>query len=178
MSDKILTDVFNEHIPYEIDMLRETYRMLETPPTIDALKNALLEAFCVHARSLLDFFVCQRVRQNDVIASDFVPGFTPQVNDKGEPLKTIRAKLNKQIFHLTTNRTIIDAAKFDLARDGTEIINRLEREIDRFSTACIGSEFGRLNCKTKPIPFTPPTIQPVTHTTSPIGEMVIVGAME
>ena len=100
MPDKILTDIFNEHIPYEIDMLRETYRMLAaSPPPTDAHKNALIEAFCVHV-ALSDFFMCRRSKpDDDVIASEFVSGFTAQLNDTVEPLKTIRAKVNKQIFH-------------------------------------------------------------------------------
>jgi hypothetical protein len=168
MPNKILTDIFNEHIPYEIDMLRETYRMLAaTPPPTDARKNALIEAFCVHARSLLDFFMCEGFKPDDVIASDFVTGFTPQLNDTVEPLKTIRVKLNKQIFHLTKDRTIVDADKFDPDRDGSEVVNRLEKEIGRFATACVGSKFGQLNCNTQPIPFicAPPVIQPSSQST-------------
>jgi hypothetical protein len=45
--DQIFTDIFNEHLPYEIDMLRETYRLI--PPLPDGYqKNALIEAFCIH----------------------------------------------------------------------------------------------------------------------------------
>jgi hypothetical protein len=28
MSNEILKDIFDKHLPYEIDMLRDTYRML------------------------------------------------------------------------------------------------------------------------------------------------------
>src|SRR5262249_18517430 len=61
----------------------------------------------------------KRSRSDDIIASDFVTGFAPQLNDTVEPLKTIRLKLNKQIFHLTKNRTIADADKFNPGRDGS-----------------------------------------------------------
>jgi len=178
MPDEISVDIFNQHIPYEIDMLRETYRMLAaTPPPADAYKNALIEAFCVHARSLVDFFMCRKSKPDDVIASDFASGYTAQLNDTVEPLKTIRVKLNKQIFHLTKDRTIIDADKFDPGRDGTVVVNQLEREIECFTAACVASEFGQLTCNTQPISFisAPPVMEPSTEPAS-ITNIPIAGA--
>jgi hypothetical protein len=166
--DQILTDIFNEHLPYEIDMLRETYRLLTpTTPATDVYKNALIEAFCVHARSLLDFFM-YRKRETDVVASNFATGFIPQLNDVIEPLKTLKLKLNKQIFHLTKSRKIVEADKFDVASDGIEVVKLLEGEIARFAAACVGTQFGQLTRNTQPISvtYTIPAMQRSIQTTS------------
>jgi hypothetical protein len=166
--DKIHTDIFVEHIPYEIDMLRETYRMLAAvPPPTDALKNALIEAFCVHARSLLDFFKSTSTNTNDAVATEFATGYVPQIDETVDPLKTIRLKLNKQIFHLTKDRTIVNVEKFDPGIDGPEVVNTIETELARF-VGFIRPEFGQFRCKSQPIPFvhTPPTLGPSSHTSS------------
>src|SRR5260370_26249933 len=116
MPDKILVEIIGEHLPYEIDMLRLTYKELEAGAKKSAPKSqeeqacryALIEAFCVHARSLIDFFADKRYKQTDAIASDFTTGFATALDVAKEPLKSIRVKLNKQIFHLTKDPTIID----------------------------------------------------------------------
>ena len=57
MCCQILIEIYNEHLPYEIDMLRSTYiHLTANPPPVGVVKDALIESFCVHARSLLDFF--------------------------------------------------------------------------------------------------------------------------
>jgi hypothetical protein len=117
MPDEILKDIFNKYLPYEIDMLRDTYRMLAEAPT-DVHKNALIEAFCVHARNLIDFFMCRK--SGDAVVTEFTTGFIRQLDDTVDPLKTIRTRMNKQIFHMTKVRTIMNADQFDLGRDGTE----------------------------------------------------------
>jgi len=153
MPDQILMEIFNEHIPYEIDMLRKAYHLTAGQRPKGVLKNALIEAFCIHARSLIDFFKCKRLRDEDVIASDFTNvAFIPEINDAVEPLKTIKIRMNKQIFHLTRDRTIVEAAKFDPGRDGPDVVNRLEKEIARF-IGCVRPEFGSLKCNTQPISF-------------------------
>src|SRR5438132_1153956 len=107
----ILVEINSEHLPYEIDMLRETYRRWMTitgPLTPDQAFacNSLIETFCVHARALLDFFSDRRTGPTDAIASDFTDGYVATFDLTKEPVKSLRTKLNKQLFHLTKNRTI------------------------------------------------------------------------
>jgi hypothetical protein len=81
--DKILVEIIDEHLPYEIDMLRLTYRELEATVVRgpnesrhqNACRFALIESFCVHARSLIDFFADSSTNPNDAIASNFTTGF-------------------------------------------------------------------------------------------------------
>jgi hypothetical protein len=117
-ADKVLTEIFNRHLPYEIDRLRRTYEMIEalarspiSPESAyqEAQRFALIESFCVHSRSLTDFFSGHRGGPSDAIAEDFTVGFTTALKAKEEPLFNIRTKLNKQVFHLTKNRLDAEA---------------------------------------------------------------------
>jgi len=76
MPDKVIVDIFHEHLPYEIDMLRSTYHRLANLPNIDTdIRNALIESFCVHARALLDFFSNRSTDATDAIATDLTAKF-------------------------------------------------------------------------------------------------------
>ncbi|WP_315742083.1 hypothetical protein [Bradyrhizobium sp. SZCCHNR1075] len=158
MPDKILVEIIGEHLPYEIDVLRLTYKELERVAKKSAAKGqeeqayryALIEAFCVHARSLIDFFADKRHKPSDVIASDFTVGFVTALDVAKEPFKSMRVKLNKQIFHLTKDRAIIDAKKFDVGIDGTTVLKLIEPEIAKFAAA-LKSEFKSFKCATGPI---------------------------
>jgi hypothetical protein len=154
MSDQIiLSDIANEHLPHEIDQLRGTFRQLEemekagaaepSDVTTRILKNALIESFCVHARTLIDFFA-NRPTNDDVVAEHF--GCFPALLKPNEkPLSCLRTTLNKQIFHLTRNRTIIDAKKFDVSTDGVEVLRMIEPEIERFN------KLRPLECRVPPV---------------------------
>jgi hypothetical protein len=69
--DQIIT----EHLPYEIDMLRYAYNRLQTPLQGQAEINVFIECFCVHARTLLDFFWDKKPKkQNYAVARQFTVG--------------------------------------------------------------------------------------------------------
>jgi hypothetical protein len=109
MSEYILVQIAKEHLPYEIDMLRGTFELLkeidatggvaETDLAKQLFRNAFIESFRVHARSLLDFFSNRRIARP--MQSQGLCAFTTSLKPMEEPLKTIRTKLNKEIFHLT-----------------------------------------------------------------------------
>src|SRR5579872_4487128 len=101
MPDEILKEIFADHLPYEIDMLRFTFNKLAQGGLAKEENNTYLEAFAVHARSLMDFFQNRQSKADDVVAGDFTSTFVPKINDKVKPLSGIRTKLNKQVFHLT-----------------------------------------------------------------------------
>src|SRR4051812_15785969 len=81
-------DMLVEHLPYEIDMLRAAYAFLtcaERPKVKEAIKentalvtfisNATIEAFWVHARSLLEFFRREaQAEGRTASANDFTNG--------------------------------------------------------------------------------------------------------
>ena len=161
MPDKILAEIVGEHLPYEIDMLRLTYQELEArakKPAPEsqqerACHDALIEAFCVHARSLLHFFADKKRKgrtDDDAIASDFTIGFVTGLQLDEQPLEAILTRLNKQIFHLTTERTVAEAGKFNVGTDGLTLLKLIEPEIEKFTTN-LRPEFQSFKCKTSPI---------------------------
>jgi len=96
-----LHEILREHLPYELDMLQFTFeRLLWNDIVQDDLRNALIESFCIHARSLIDFFN----NKQGVWASEFVD--STYVSFRGGKVKrTLIAKLNTQIAHVTLERT-------------------------------------------------------------------------
>lgn len=161
MPDQILLDIMLEHLPYEIDMLRGTYseslQILRNRPASETfgqqtIRFALLEAFCIHARGLLDFFSNNRSDPTDAVASDFTTGYVPTFDQNAEPLKSLRVKLNKQIFHLTKNRTIVNVDKFQMPEDAESILKQLELAIAHFIN-CLAPDFNSFRCRTSPATF-------------------------
>jgi hypothetical protein len=99
-----LTDILQHHLSYEISMLLATYLRLEQPQKDDVIKNALIEAFCVHARLLVEFVSNQQgVRAREFTDSQHAPG----TNIRPELI----TKLNTQIAHITFKRTEIEVEK-------------------------------------------------------------------
>jgi hypothetical protein len=157
--DQILIEINGEHLPYEIDMLRAAYLHFNGLARLDPAqtafyRNVLIESFCVHARALLDFFANRSNDATDALPSDFTDGFSPTFDLTKDPLKALRVKLNKQLFHLTKNRTIVSDEKFDIIRDGRVVLENIEPAIRRF-TACLKPEFQNFRCLTDPIHFAP-----------------------
>jgi hypothetical protein len=160
MPDQALVQIIDEHLPYEIDMLRGIYQhfgVSKINPTLSDFDKKILyfsqiEAFCVHARALLDFFSNKRTYPTDSIAGDFTTGYQPTFDLTTEPLKSLYTKLNKQIFHLTTNRTIIDAEKFQPDKDPATLPQAIEAAITNF-TACLTPDFKHFKCNTTPVAF-------------------------
>jgi hypothetical protein len=82
--------------------------------------------------------------------------------------------LNKQIFHLTKERTIVEVEKFDVGVDGSAVLKLLEPEFIKFSAA-LKSDFKSFKCNTDPItsirsaPFSACTALLVATTTIAFG---------
>jgi len=102
----------------------------------------------------------------DALPSDFTVGFSPTFDLTKDPLKALRVKSNKQLFHLTKNRTIVGDQKFDIIRDGRVVLENIELAIRRF-TACLKPEFQNFRCVTSPITFAPDALGSVRVPTVP-----------
>jgi hypothetical protein len=126
--------ILREHLPYELWMLRETYVTLKSPPADDVLRNALIDAFCIHARQLLEFFDSKQAMH----AKDFTGGIYAAANLSGLT-KSERDKLNTQIAHVTAMRTIDPAEKIGHALRA-KFLKALEREAQHFEGK-LASEF-------------------------------------
>lgn len=132
-----LREAFDVHLMYEIDMLRATYTCLASESLMllfsDVLKNSLIESFCIHARNLIEFFDEKSATpgQSDgrLGAKHFTTDFTAW--DKGGPSNDLRNRLNKQVSHLTYDRTKSIEEKVGL-KESEELMRLLGGEIDRF----------------------------------------------
>ncbi len=98
---------------YEIEMLGHVAQLLYhgTPKWkseywVDRTTGqALIESFCVHARALMSFFFpSSGVRLNDVIVSDFIPGWEAE---KWACFDADRDRVSKEIVHLSYDRPLV-----------------------------------------------------------------------
>ena len=132
-----LQEVINHHVPYEVRMMRQTYAMLAngsphlwfSQPVI----NALIESFCLHARSLIEFFSCEKpMADNTAAAKHFAKeGYQP-CSDYG-PSRDLMGKLNGQIAHPSYTRTSANDKKVS-AQDRATLMKFVENELVRFSS--------------------------------------------
>jgi hypothetical protein len=101
----------SQHLLYEIQMMRATAVALTSglfPP--GHVQYALLESFVIHARSLLHFLYPEREQSSDVLAEDYFDDALAWPTVRGElpeVLAKVRARVNKQVAHLTYDRLLI-----------------------------------------------------------------------
>lgn len=87
---------------YERRMLKAAYCRLVEGQLTGPDRNAWLEVFLLHARTLADFFRnCPK--QDDVVAQHFVPGWSPG-EDVDEWLRDNKVGLDKTLAHITSKR--------------------------------------------------------------------------
>ncbi len=111
-SDSMLSQV-SDHLAYEIWMLDSLARELSSRRLEDGpLQYAVLEAFTLHARALLDFFYLPEakriLRDDDVIAEDYLydaPKAWRAVRpERSDLLDNVNDRVGKEIAHLTYGR--------------------------------------------------------------------------
>ena len=104
-------ELIGEHLDYEIKMLHEMRKFLRGEPvSADMIANAVMESFCLHARNLNEFFLENSNRVDTLKASSFATSNyrkPPNPDDR----RALFQKINKQISHLTTERTSIPEEK-------------------------------------------------------------------
>ena len=99
----------SDHLFYEFGMFTELARMLGAGILKEqAIKNAALESFTIHARALLDFLYSKKdPRRDDVIAEDFFEDpltWTNSRPDKSERVKDVHERVGKEVAHLSYRR--------------------------------------------------------------------------
>jgi hypothetical protein len=124
------------HVAYELDMLVYTFdKLLLVEPLVGrsfqaGQVNALIEAFCIHARNLDEFFQGSS-RGDNLKAKTFADSrYEPRPNDKER--KNLISKINKQISHLTEQRTSVAEEKID-AGDRARLYVILIAEANNFT---------------------------------------------
>jgi hypothetical protein len=105
-SDQQLLDFSEEHLMYELNMLRWLADAIPNTPKGFQL-SAYLESFAIHLRGLIDFLYTdpKDAKPDDVIAGDFfdAPGaWKPGVLSAS--LDAARTRANKEVGHITFKR--------------------------------------------------------------------------
>lgn len=101
LSDPELTAYSGEHLLYELQLLRFTTGELVQLQQPSPIASVLIESFGIHLRNLIDFFYTPRAKEDDVIASDFCPGWKDTMSGT---LKVAKERANKELSHLTLAR--------------------------------------------------------------------------
>lgn len=114
-------DCSEHHLKYEIDMLLFDAHSLcqlqsnkSEPQRV--CTNAFLESYAIHLRNIMEFLWYSKNRSDDIRADDFNPtGCAKNSISRKSSIKTdkiagfsfsdLRDKINKQISHLTSQRT-------------------------------------------------------------------------
>jgi hypothetical protein len=126
--------IISEMLPYEIDMLRHAYQRSQSPEFEQADINAFIETFCIHARSLIDFFWDRKPKKkNHAIARHFISGPYDPFGGVSPKPNRLYAKLNDQIVHLSYSRTDVMEEKIG-PKERLELNNLIEKEIENFGS--------------------------------------------
>jgi hypothetical protein len=130
-----ITETQLKYVGYELDMLVYTFdKLLLVEPLVRrsfqaGQVNALIEAFCIHTRNLHEFF--QGCRADTLKANTFTDSrYKARPNDKER--KTLMGKINRQISHLTEQRTSVVEEKISSA-DRARLYSILIAEADNFT---------------------------------------------
>ncbi len=122
------------HVHYELEMLVRTATTLEPDPPGDKLdtttRRAYVESFTVHTRSLVHFLWAEAPEEDDIVATDFVPGWHV---DMPASVLGIRTPVAKLIAHLTYARPDPGGEKDwpcrDIARELVMCMFAFQREV-------------------------------------------------
>jgi hypothetical protein len=93
-------ECLEDHLPYELMMLRYTRSRLGEPQSA-LIWNATLESFAMHARLLFEFLTNDGESRN-FKAEDFSHGYVAKGKEK---MRGKRDKLNEGLFHLAKTRS-------------------------------------------------------------------------
>lgn len=118
-------EFLGEHLFYEVQMLQGTYLELQKAGYNHIVTNALIEAFCIHARQLVEFFNNKQGRH----AKEFTGGSYEHTHLA--PVDDVAKRLNTQIAHLTGRRTANAAQKIG-SDERQRILIALQSELQCF----------------------------------------------
>ncbi len=104
---------FSEHVIYEMQMLVSIPKRFLSRNDDTTTQNALLEAFALHARQLVDFLYDNkgtRAKPDEIVACDYFDDpltwkkGRPGKNESGLDLEDVVRKASEEIAHLTLKR--------------------------------------------------------------------------
>jgi hypothetical protein len=94
----------DEHLVYEAQMFVATREALSKGIPDQFLKNAIIESAGLHFRNLFDFFYPRQIKDDDVIAADYVPNWQSVCPQPTASLQGAHTRTHKEFAHLTTKR--------------------------------------------------------------------------
>jgi len=108
-TDRTLSRFSKEHLRYEIGMLFETGHRLETvgPRLDDVTRNAYIESFTTHLRTVTSFLYDSKKWEDDVISDHYVVDVAAWHKARGKRPKALQRsseRVGKEIGHLTLRR--------------------------------------------------------------------------
>lgn len=114
-SDDELVRALDE-IGYELEMLGQTAMRLHSLEDWPYdLQNALIEAWLVHARALIEFLLGRSTHSGDIRLSDFPGGWSLDMSPRRTRLTEVRSDANKHLAHLTWERAAADVSPAEWA---------------------------------------------------------------
>lgn len=117
LTNEFLLDFSAEHLAYEFEMFFATAaeQMIPKGATHSGnVKNALLESFTIHARSILFFFYPSNEKSDDVLARHYLvdgknwEALRPALSTS---LSTLQRRVGKEIAHLTYVRAEVSVGQ-------------------------------------------------------------------
>jgi len=99
--------MLEEHLPYELDMLEAASAFLHDEKrdrTDVAVRNAMIEAFWIHARNLIEFLTLRREQRDGATGVASARDFTKKTFSSPDNLGSIVNDVNDQITHLRYER--------------------------------------------------------------------------
>jgi hypothetical protein len=175
----------SEHVIYEIEMLHYTPRDLDAlhrrkfdeDDLSMATHNALLEAWTIHMRSLIDFLQGSHRRRDDIVAEDFFDGARWQslMPTIGKSLREADRRVDKEVAHLTYVRTEVgpSAKEYDIRPLTMQLAVAFRAFVESVPGSRVIPEFrARVDnpeCSTVPLPIATLPSQFVTGATGAAG---------
>jgi hypothetical protein len=134
-----IQEVFDKHVRYEISRLAEMYDRLLKPelysqlqPCVrDTITDALIVAFCIHAKNLMEFLSYtprrDRATAEDYAGSDYRRWkIAPRTH-----AHDLKGKLNNQLSHLSFERTDEPNEKIGI-QERKDLVDMLHDELVRW----------------------------------------------
>jgi hypothetical protein len=124
--DALAKELLRRHIPYEVNMLRATYKELLAPSPSRLIRNVVIESFHIHARNLIEFF-----KNDKQCVVDPRRYMTPDYRIDGDFIaRSLETRISQQIVHLTAQRIAGKGQLDNPERDQT--VTAIEQQISRF----------------------------------------------
>lgn len=122
-----LKSMSDDHLSYEVRMFFDAAARIQsdTVQADDALRNGMIESFCIHTRGLLDFLYNVKPYQTDVVASEYFADSAEWetkasviISNIEEKMQGLRRRIDKRVAHLTWDRLRVSEISQDLPNTG------------------------------------------------------------